>query len=360
VLNTKGIENRIKAFHNAIQTKNTDEFKSQGREVYRQLLAPFKDELKAKELIIIPHGPLWNLNFDLLLTADTNSNNPAEFPYLLKEYAISYGNSAQMLFNISDNSSITRAQCLAFSYTDEQEMAVADRGSLDQLRSTRGDLPGSREEIKAIATYVSGLYFFGEEATKWRFKENSGEFGILHLALHGELNEEDPEQSRLIFSDLNEEEEDNFLYSHEISTMRLPAELGVLSACDTGAGEIITGEGIMSLGNAFQYAGTRSLLLSRWPASDETTAAIMNYFYKNMSKGMSKALALQKAKKEYLTSVTGQKSHPFYWGGFYVLGSNAPIELKGRTAWFFPAVGLSLALLGFILIGKARRRRVAA
>ncbi|MBQ0740050.1 CHAT domain-containing protein, partial [Aquimarina celericrescens] len=123
------------------------------------------------------------------------------------------------------------------------------------------------------------------------FKKKANAYSILHLALHGEVDNERPENSKLYFTKSTDTMEDNMLYSHELFALDIPAELTVLSACNTGAGKIARGEGIMSLGTAFQYAGTKSLVLTSWEVSDQTTPEIMQYFYTNLKSGMNKAKA---------------------------------------------------------------------
>ena len=178
------------------------------------------------------------------------------------------------------------------------------------------DLPGSRKEIRAIANIIDGNYFYGSQAIEANFKKNASEYNILHLALHGEVDNESPENSKLFFTKSKDTIEDDLLYSHELFALNILAELTVLSTCNTGDGKIAKGEGIMSLGTAFQYAGTKSLLLSSWEISDQTTPDLMKYFYTNLKKGMNKAKALQQAKLQYLHTAEITGTYPFYWGVF--------------------------------------------
>ncbi|WP_034230541.1 CHAT domain-containing protein, partial [Aquimarina pacifica] len=198
--------------------------------------------------------------------------------------------------------------------------------SLAALRSIGDDLPGTRKEIRAISNIIDGHYFFGKEADEANFKKNASKYKILHLALHGEVDNENPEKSKLYFTKGKDTIEDNLLYSHELFALDIPAELTVLSACNTGTGKIAKGEGIMSLGNAFQYAGTKSLLLSHWEVHDESAPELMQYFYKNLNDGMNKAMALQQAKIQYIATADFYRTAPFYWGGFYLVGDSTPID----------------------------------
>jgi len=143
--------------------------------------------------------------------------------------------------------------------------------------------------------------------------------------------------------------EDNYLYSHELFALDIPAELAVLSACNTGTGKIAKGEGIMSLGTAFQYAGTKSLVLTNWEVSDEITPKIMEYFYTNLKEGKNKAAALQQAKLQFLATTNAETNHPYYWGGFYLLGDVAPIQFQDTnySYWILGISIVAMTLLGF-------------
>ena len=219
--------------------------------------------------------------------------------------------------------------------------------SLATLRDTGDDLPGTRKEIKAIANIIDGQYYYGSEAIEANFKKNASRYNILHLALHGEVDNEHPENSKLYFTKNKDSIEDNLLYSHELFALDIPAELTVLSACNTGIGKIAKGEGIMSLGTAFQYAGTKSLLLSSWEVSDQTTPTLMKYFYTNLKEGMNKAKALQQAKLQYLNAADINRTHPFYWGGFYLVGDHAPISFSPNSYLYWI---LGFSVLAVILL----------
>ncbi|WP_108804799.1 CHAT domain-containing protein [Aquimarina sp. Aq107] len=354
---TPKLEQYIEEFQGAI-TKNYEVYKEVSHRLYKKLIAPVKDEFVGNQLIIVPDGSLWHLNFDLLLTAEDTSDNPKTWPYLLKEYAISYANSATLLFRdeIDEGEAPKELQeCLAFSFSSGDNISNTRNVSLKAFRNSSMDLPGTREEIKAISNIVDGQYFYGSEATEQNFKKHVGAYNILHLALHGDVDNERPENSKLYFTKSKDTIEDNYLYSHELFALDIPAELTVLSACNTGTGKIAKGEGIMSLGNAFQYAGTKSLLLTNWEVSDETTPKIMEYFYTSLRDGKNKAEALQQAKLQFLTTTNQETDHPYYWGGFYLLGDTAAIQLESNNyGYWFIGVGILVLILVSLLWYRKR------
>jgi len=144
--------------------------------------------------------------------------------------------------------------------------------------------------------------------------------------------------------------------------MELNAELALLSACETGAGELARGEGIMSLGRAFKYAGCPNVAMSLWKANDKTTAQIMESFSQYLIGGMQKDEALRQAKLSYLERSDKIKSHPFFWATFVMVGNNTPLSKTSKSlgdAAPMLMVGLMVLvlLIAFILIRIFLSRR---
>ncbi len=337
VLKTPDLSRKVMAFRTAMLAGNIKEYKRLGYALYETLMLPIKKDLIGDTLLIVPDGVLWNLNFDLLLSEVTEDMHPAELPYVLREYAVSLGNSATLLFKAFHESDkkVKQENCVAFSFSDRAHVPAVKSMSLETLREAGDDLPGTRKEIKAISKIVDGRYYYGVNADEATFKKEAGNCKILHLALHGEVDDKHPEYSKLYFTKGRDTIEDNCLYSYELFTLNIPAELVVLSACNTGVGKVSKGEGVMSLGHAFRYAGAKSLLLSSWEVSDETTPQIMRSFYTNLKAGMTKPRALQKAKLSYLKNANMYKTAPFYWGGFYLLGEPATLNIERSYFWWW-------------------------
>jgi len=357
-LDTEGIESDIEIFLKSIINKETALFKTKAHELYQKLIEPIADKLKGQQLIIVPDGPLWNINFDLLLSKADALNNPKDFSYLLRNFRIGYANSATAFLSSKRERKVTTSgECLAFSFSNQKVEQDEDSMSFSVLRNSKVDLPGTRKEISQIAKVLDGNYYYGALASEENFKMHAPNYLILHLALHGEVNDQKPNDSRLFFTNTKDNAEDNYLYAHELFSLKLPAELAVLSACNSGSGKIASGEGIMSLGNAFQYAGTKSLLLSKWELADNVAPELMRHFYRNLKKGMSKAKALQQAKLSYLEGASFNRLHPFYWGSFYLLGDNNPIIFNAPTKlWYFIILGLLVFLVFWYTYNRFKRK----
>jgi LPXTG-motif cell wall-anchored protein len=230
--------------------------------------------------------------------------------------------------------------------------------NLGVFNAMKGDLDQSLEyfskslKIKSIA---------GEAA----FKENANRYAIIHLATHALVDDAYPMNSRLLFtvqdqdsvSDQGREQgEDGDLHAWELYNMQLRAQMAVLSACNTGYGKLRRGEGVMSLGRAFAFAGVPSIVMSLWPASDKSTAGIMESFYASLSEGVSKEAALQAAKLKYLENADEITAHPYFWAGFVAQGDMRPLKLRSDMPWWgWVLLGLGLAGTGGFFLMKRRR-----
>ncbi len=185
-------------------------------------------------------------------------------------------------------------------------------------------LPHTRDEAAGILKIARGevMTALGFEATKE--KVLTGEldrYKILHFATHGLIHREQPELSGLVLSLFNEkgEYQDGFLRLHEIYNLRLAADLVVLSACRTGVGREVRGEGFLGLTRGFLHAGASRLLVSLWSVDDQGTAELMKRFYWNLLEGGAPpTLALHAAQRSMLNEE--QWSRPYYWAGFVFQG----------------------------------------
>ena len=198
------------------------------------------------------------------------------------------------------------------------------------------NLPFAKEESEKICDITNGSLFSDNQATKSNFIKSFTNYSIYHLAMHSYLYANDFEKSCLLFAN-NEP-----LYFYELYEHFLPADLVVLSACDTGNGTLIKGEGIMSLSRAFAYSGVKSAVVSLWQVPDKETSELMILFYENLEKGFQKDKALQLAKLEFLKQ-NPLKSHPYYWSGFVLNGNNS--ALKTKSYYWFYIIGFGLLTL---------------
>lgn len=186
-------------------------------------------------------------------------------------------------------------------------------------------LPYAREEAESILGEVGAhkaFSAFGFDVT--RALVLSGrlrDFRNLHFATHGLLRSDAADLSALVFSQVDPRggRQDGFLRAGEIYGLDLPADLVTLSACETGLGEKIPGEGLMGLPHAFFTAGATRVIVSLWRVDDLATAELMKRFYHEyLTRGLSPAAALREAQKAMWQS--RRYNAPFYWGGFELQG----------------------------------------
>jgi CHAT domain-containing protein len=147
------------------------------------------------------------------------------------------------------------------------------------------------------------------------------EYRIIHFATHGVLNLEHPELSAIVLSlvDKNGQPQDGYLFLHDIYNLNLPAELVVLSACQTGVGKQVRGEGLIALTRGFMYAGAARIVASLWKVDDAATAALMKQFYKEMFTNGKRPAAALRAAQLHLREQR-RWSSPAHWAGFFIQG----------------------------------------
>jgi CHAT domain-containing protein len=305
-------------------------------------------------LLIVPDYRLGYISFDGLLTqSHQGSWIDRDLPSLLKRYAIGYTYAARFL--VANEPPHPKAKYgfgafgLDYKGKNAAPLLGMNEARLPQtvLRDGRWqELPNAIEEIKSLSKKMNGWAWINEEATKRNFLEKGANCGILHLAMHATVDEDDPLRSKLIFGN-GLSGEDDFLYANEMSGLRINASLAVLSACNTGYGSIRRGEGIMSLSRAFALAGCPSMLMSLWSVSDQSTKNIMDGFYDGLLKHRPKDEALQRAKLDFLASTSSEYAKPIYWQGFIVSGDMAAVDIPkgGVPKWLWLLLGLALAAI---------------
>jgi len=186
-------------------------------------------------------------------------------------------------------------------------------------------LPGTRREAERILSLVPDagrMHVLDFAANRAAVADSGlGEYRYVHFATHGFIDSQHPELSGILLSmyDQKGEPQDGFLRAHEVFNLKLSAELVTLSACQTGLGKEIRGEGLVGLTRGFMYAGTPRVVVSLWSVSDEGTAELMSRFYREMLKeGKRPAAALRAAQ---IALLNDQKfASPFYWAAFTLQG----------------------------------------
>jgi CHAT domain-containing protein/tetratricopeptide (TPR) repeat protein len=336
-----------------------------GRDLYERLIAKLQPALGGKtRLFLCPDGSLARLPFGLL--PDTDGR------LLMDTHTISYVGSGRdvLRFGAASTGTPTAPLVVANPDFDLGERGPGRPGSSPpsrtwSLRQTLQKyrpfqpLPGTAVEGERIAASLGVKPWQGRDALEGPFKQQCRSPRILHLATHGfALDEERPDpnaagrglrsfgealahpgprttnpllRAGLALAGVNtwvregtlpEEAEDGILTAEDVSGLNLLAtELVVLSACETGLGEVKTGEGVFGLQRAFTLAGAKTLVMSLWAVDDETTRELMEDFYQRLHNGEGRAAALHNAQQ----ALRKKHPHAYYWGAFICQGNPDPL-----------------------------------
>lgn len=344
----------------------------------RMLLAPAASELGAKRLLVVADGELQQLPFAALPVPETTASARATGEgggaqvRLVRASAASSPSTGALqqppqplaaeheIVNLPSASTLaalrveTRRRTPATKAVaviadpvfdrDDSRLQLALRGKSsaasssspthphsleDAVRSFGAELPrlpASRQEAKEIVAAapagasLTALDFAASRTTATDSKLS--QYRFVHFATHGIFNDKQPELSGVVlslFDERGQPREDGFLRLHDIYGMRLPVEMVVLSACQTGLGKQVRGEGLIGLTRGFMYAGAERVVASLWKVDDAATAELMSVFYKGMLRdGLPPPAALRAAQM----SVRAQKRWhaPYYWAGFVLQG----------------------------------------
>ena len=194
-------------------------------------------------------------------------------------------------------------------------------GSLKRLARTSEEA----KNILALTSPSESLSWMAFDATKTNAERSElAGFKMVHFATHGVVDPDHPALSGIVFSlyDRQGQSVDGFLRLNEVFNLKLPVDLVVLSACQSGQGKLIRGEGLVGLSRGFLYAGAASLVVSLWSVDDEATAELMSRFYAKMlgTEHLRPAAALRVAQLSMLSDPNQRWKQPLYWAPFIVQG----------------------------------------
>lgn len=282
--------------------------------LYELLLGPAAAELeRAKRLVVVADGPLLLLPFGVL--APRQSAVPeAGRGYLVERLAISQSLTALSLPPAEPTAVGLEApaRLVAIGAPPGDQDGGRDAGRRLASGSSLGPLPAARQEILAVARiWGDSSAFVGERATEERIYELPRDTGMLHLAAHTILDEQLPMESGLVLHGRRGDPpgpRDGVLQAREIlERLRLDADLVTLSACQSGLGARLRGEGLVGLTWAFHQAGARSVVASLWRIRDRSTVPLMQLFYRGLRTGLPKDEALRQAQ---LALIRGPVAYP--------------------------------------------------
>jgi CHAT domain-containing protein len=295
---------------------------------------------RAERVLICPDGPLQILPFAALVSGAAPlryfiQDKPLHTTFSMTAYAETRGNPATA-------ASAARGAATLLAFGDPVYAKPSAPRPAPATNAPTGDeadflqrrtlsltpLPGTRREVQQIVSLFgrTASARLGQAATEAAARRDTRDVQILHFASHGWIDDEMGLSSGLALSQPEAlgraptAEDNGWLQAWEIfESVRLQADLVVLSACRTGLGQDLRGEGLIGLTRAFLYAGARSVVVSLWDISDAGAADYMTAFYRELRRGGSKDAALQRAAAA--VSRDPARRHPFYWAAFTLTGS---------------------------------------
>lgn len=327
------------------------QYRKSSSELSTLILSGVAPHLGKKRLVIVADGRLQFISFEALplpkSVAANEASQSSRHLWLLLNNEIVYQPSASALAMVRRTPRPTPSKTVAvladpvfnepgngsLSSSRRQDAGLpADVAKVKLARSLRDigdeDVPLQRLEyslkeanaIAAVAPRGSWMKAVGFKANRaLATSPLLKQFSIVHFATHGIVNDKNPELSGIVLSMFDErgQPDDGYLTLRDIYNLALPVKLVVVSACQTGIGKPVRGEGLIALTRGFMNAGAQSVVVSLWRVADETTAELMKRFYHHMlgRNKLSPAAALRQAKIEM-----SQEYHPYYWSGFVLQG----------------------------------------
>lgn len=363
----RSVEGETNAQRQARVMRADREIPAAAASLSRMVLAPVAAQLGSKRLVIVADGGLRYIPFALLPKPDPNgsvseiktgSSGSGAKPLIVDHEIVSLDSASTLalirrevaqrplapkqvavladpVFTVND-ARVRAIPGVKNERTSESQPRDASvKGielveALENVGVTSGGLnvprlPGTRKEAEDIVAMVppADRMLALDFAASREMATNPvlSQYRYVHFSTHGILNGINPELSGLVFSLVKEngETQDGFLRAHEVFNLKLPAEVVVLSACETGIGKEISGEGMVSLTRGFMYAGAPRVVVSLWSVSEWGTTELMVRFYRGILKdGLRPAAALRAAQISLINDA--QWGSPYYWAPFTLQG----------------------------------------
>jgi CHAT domain-containing protein/tetratricopeptide (TPR) repeat protein len=328
-----GFREMLKTYITALRNR-TDAIR-ENKILYNLLFGSIEGK-NINRMVIIPDDELNYLPFESL------KNNEGD--YVAETYSIQYQYSTAILKKQETGFKGHRSLSFApFATTTLNDSTVA----LDPL-------PHSLEEIRQL----KGKKFLNAAATKTAFLDHVSEYNVVHLATHAIAAPGAHHSFIAFYGDSNKISER--LYTEEIYDLSLShTKLVILSACETGAGDLVKGEGVMSLSRAFTYAGCPNIITSLWKANDFSTSYITRKIHFYLDKGLTTDEAVQQAKLDYLHDdrINPRMKHPYYWSNLVFIGNYQPVN-KSYLHWYIIAAFILFAAAVFLYLLRKKRVRI--
>jgi CHAT domain-containing protein len=329
------IDSSVEVWRAALRDPNRADVKQLGRKLDEQLMRPVRKLLgQTRNLLLSPDGQLNLIPFEALVDEQDH--------YLIENYSVTYVTSGRDLLRLQVHVPSRQAPLVVANPSFDLAASSASntpivqqeeaRRSTDFMQQKFESLPSTGVEARELEVLLPGAKVLtGGEATEAAIKQVHGP-SVLHIATHGffladqkseALSENPLLRAGLILAGANQHRsgagEDGILTAEEIASLDLwGTKLAVLSACDTGLGEVKNGEGVYGLRRALVLAGAESQVISLWEVADKPTRELMVGYYTGLQHGEGRSQALRTVQLKMLHS--RDRRHPYYWASFIESG----------------------------------------
>jgi CHAT domain-containing protein len=252
------------------------------REIYEEVFAPLGSRLRARHLVIVPHGVLHYVPFHALFDGER---------YVIDSFTVSYAPSASI-----------------FAFCQRKPARATGPPLILGVPDTRA--PEILEEVKSVAQILPGAeLLIGKEADERAMRDKGSHSRLIHIATHGSFRQDNPMFSGIRLGTA-------YMNLYDLYQLRLEADLVTLSGCATGLNVVAAGDELLGLIRGLLSAGANSVLLTLWEVNDRSTSDFMTTFYRRLEQGDGKASSLQGAMQE----LRGRHPHPYHWAPFTLIG----------------------------------------
>lgn len=325
------------------------------------VLSPVAGDLNKRRIIVIADGALHYIPFQMLPAPSSNAeplvaqhdiiNAPsASILGELREEVAGRGVRSKVLAAFG-NPALGRAQQTAKASQASRDIELNgdnfDLSSIGQLFFAEREINSLREIATPAATFTATGFAANR---KQLFSMDFSQYAILHFATHGLLDPTRPEHSGILLSMVDDQgkKQEGFITLQDVYSLRAPVDLVVLSACRTGLGREIRGEGLVGLTRGFMYAGATTVVASLWKVDDEATSELMKSFYTQMLQNRKTPdEALRIAQNSIRQNP--RWSAPHYWAGFTLQGEYQYV-VNSKRGWRRYSTLIVIGLVGIVLM----------
>lgn len=321
--NNSLLRSNLEGFHQIVSAppnyekleEDISNYKSYAFNLFNLLIRPALDGLGGapRELVIVPDEFLTRIPFEALITKSDEGRSYHDFNYLINGFKVRY------LISSNVQKRVVRA-----IENDYKILGIgfSNVSNGNQKGVGYAALPGTEREIQFLEASFQGDFYLGEQGSRKRFLSEAMNYDIIHLAIHGKADSSNRFQSSLIFNG-----SDSLLNTNQLYLANIHAQLAVLSACESGMGQIESGEGTFSIARGFAIVGVPNVVMSLWEVNDRTTSSQMVKFYqKFLDEKKDLNSSLREVKLDYIKDGDSYLSHPYFWASFIHLGQNTDVK----------------------------------